>query len=357
MQSQLFKLERRFLEIQDQLSQPFVIANPSLFKKLSKERSDLQDVIAVFQNFKKTEEEIEGTKELFEESQGEMKELAAFELRELQEKSSQLEKELSLLLLPKDPNDSKNIFLEIRAGAGGDEASLFASQLFRAYTRYAEKLRWKVEVVSLHENELGGFKEVVAQIDGENVYSTLKYESGVHRVQRVPQTEAQGRVHTSTITVAVLPEADEVDVTIDEKDLRVDTYRAGGAGGQHVNRTDSAVRLTHIPTGIVVACQDERSQIKNRSKALKILQAKIYEISQMEKEKALSEERRSQVGRGDRSERIRTYNFPQSRITDHRINHTIHSIDSFMEGEMQGMVQSLKQFYQSQALKAQSESK
>ncbi|MES2613865.1 MAG: peptide chain release factor 1, partial [Bdellovibrionota bacterium] len=277
------------------------------------------------------------------------------ELQDLKLSQEELEKKLSILLLPKDPNDNKNIFLEIRAGAGGDEASLFAGQLFRAYCRYAERRKWKVEIMSLNENELGGTKEVIALIEGENVYSTLKYESGVHRVQRVPQTEAQGRVHTSTITVAVLPEAEDVDVSINESDLRIDTYRAGGAGGQHVNRTDSAVRITHIPSGIVVACQDERSQIKNRAKGMKILKAKLLEAAEIEKEKAFSDERKLQVGRGDRSERIRTYNFPQSRITDHRINHTLHSIDAFMEGDVQNMLDALRTYYQTQGLKLQAQ--
>jgi peptide chain release factor 1 len=355
MLAQLSKIERRFLEVESLLARPEVISNQNEFRKLSKERSELEEIVDVYKLFKKNEADTQSTDELYQEASGEMKDLAFQELQELKASREELEQRLSILLLPKDPNDSKNIFLEIRAGAGGDEASLFAGQLFRAYCRYAERRRWKVEIMSLNENELGGTKEVIALIEGENVYSTLKYESGVHRVQRVPQTEAQGRVHTSTITVAVLPEADDVDITINESELRIDTYRAGGAGGQHVNRTDSAVRITHIPSGIVVACQDERSQIKNRSKAMKILQAKLHEIAEMEKEKAFSDERKAQVGRGDRSERIRTYNFPQSRITDHRINHTIHSIDAFMEGDIQSMLDALRQFYQAQSLKLQAQ--
>lgn len=357
MLSQLPKIERRYLEIERLLSQPEVISNNDEFRKLSKERSELEEIVAIYREFKKVETDTRSTEELYNESSGEMKELAFEELQTLKEQRRELENKLSILLLPKDPNDGKNIFLEIRAGAGGDEASLFAGQLFRAYTRYAEKKKWKVEIVSLNENELGGTKEVIASIEGDNVYSTLKYESGVHRVQRIPQTEAQGRVHTSTVTVAVLPEADEVEVSVNENDLRVDTYRAGGAGGQHVNRTDSAVRITHIPSGIVVACQDERSQIKNRSKAMKILQAKLLEAAQIEKEKTFSEERKAQVGRGDRSERIRTYNFPQSRVTDHRINHTIHSIDAYMEGDIQEMLDALQHYYQTQALQLQAQGK
>ncbi|KAB8028501.1 peptide chain release factor 1 [Fluviispira multicolorata] len=355
MMLQLAKIERRFLELENLLSRPEIISNNNEFRKLSKERAELEETVRLYREFKKIEEDTKATEELYQESTGEMQDLAFEELKELKNLYSALEKTLSIHLLPKDPNDSKNIFLEIRAGAGGDEASLFAGQLFRAYMRYAERKKWKVEIMSLNENELGGTKEVIALIEGEGVYSILKYESGVHRVQRVPQTEAQGRVHTSTITVAVLPEADDVDVTINENELRIDTYRAGGAGGQHVNRTDSAVRITHIPSGIVVACQDERSQIKNRSKAMKILQAKLLEAAEIEKEKAFSEERRSQVGRGDRSERIRTYNFPQSRVTDHRINHTIHSIDAYMEGEIQEMLDLLRQHYQAEALKLQAE--
>lgn len=355
MMLQLAKIERRFLELENLLSQPEVIANNADFRKFSKERADLEETVRLYREFKKLEEDTKSTEELLAESSGELKEMAFEELKSLRTQHEVLEKELAIHLLPKDPNDSKNVFLEIRAGAGGDEASLFAGQLFRAYMRYAERRRWKIEIMSLNENELGGTKEVIALIEGEGVYSELKYESGVHRVQRVPQTEAQGRVHTSTITVAILPEADDVEVSINENDLRIDTYRAGGAGGQHVNRTDSAVRITHIPSGIVVACQDERSQIKNRSKAMKILQAKLLEIAEIEKEKAFSEERKAQVGRGDRSERIRTYNFPQSRVTDHRINHTIHSIDAFMEGEIQEMLTMLRQHYQAEALKLQAQ--
>jgi peptide chain release factor 1 len=355
MLQQLSKIERRFLEVESLLARPDVISNQNEFRKLSKERSELEEIVDVYKEFKRIDSETTDTQELYDESVGEMRDLAFVELQELKSAKQDLEQKLSILLLPKDENDSKNIFLEIRAGAGGDEASLFAGQLFRAYCRYAERRRWKVEIMSMSENELGGTKEVIALIEGENVYSTLKYESGVHRVQRVPQTETQGRVHTSTVTVAILPEAEDVDVSINESDLRIDTYRAGGAGGQHVNRTDSAVRITHMPTGIVVACQDERSQIKNRAKGMKILKAKLFEMAEIEKEKSFSEERKAQVGRGDRSERIRTYNFPQSRITDHRINYTIHSIDAFMEGSIQDVLDALRQYYQAQSLKLQAQ--
>ncbi len=355
MLKQLEKIQRRFLEVESLLALPAVISKQKEFRQLSKERAELEEIVLVYKEFLRLEQETIDTKALFNESIGELKALAYEELQELQKQQIHLEQKLSLMLIPKDPNDGKNVFLEIRAGAGGDEASLFAGELFRAYCRYADRQKWKVELMSLNENELGGAKEVIALIEGDAVFRTLKYESGVHRVQRVPKTEAQGRVHTSTITVAILPEADDVDVTINESDLRIDTYRAGGAGGQHVNRTDSAVRLTHLPSGIVVACQDERSQIKNRSKAMKILQAKLLEMAQMEKEKTFSEERKLQVGRGDRSERIRTYNFPQSRITDHRINFTIHSIEEFMEGELQQMLDALLSFDQSERLKAQAQ--
>ena len=357
MLQQLAKIERRFLELENLLSQPEIISHHVEFRKLSKERSELEETVALYREFQKIEKETQLTAELWQESEGEMKELAFLEMKILKERLEVLEKKLALHLLPKDPYDNKNVFLEILAGAGGDEASLFAAQLFRAYLRYAERRKWKIEMMSLNENELGGTKEVIALIEGEDVYRALKYESGVHRVQRVPQTEAQGRVHTSTVTVAILPEADEVEVRINENDLRIDTYRAGGAGGQHVNRTDSAVRITHLPTGTVVACQDERSQLKNRSKAMKVLQAKLHEFAQLEKEKTFSEERRAQVGRGDRSERIRTYNFPQSRVTDHRVNYTLHSIDSFMEGDLQELLDLLGQHDQTELLKLQAEGK
>jgi peptide chain release factor 1 len=352
---QLARLERRFLEIENLLQQPSVSGNASEFRKLSKEHSELTETISSFRDYKSIQKQIEDTQHLIEEGGDEFAEIAGEELIQLRAQLNDKEHELRILLLPKDANDTRNVFLEIRAGAGGDEAGLFAAELFRMYTRYCERNRLRVELMSLNENELGGVKEVIALISGENVYRTLKYESGVHRVQRVPATESQGRVHTSTVTVAVLPEAEDVEVSINESELRIDTYRASGAGGQHVNRTDSAVRITHLPTGLVVACQDERSQIKNRAKAMKILQAKLLEQAQIEQEKAFAAERKLQVGRGDRSERIRTYNFPQSRVTDHRINHTTHAIGDFMEGDISDMLSRLAAFDQEQLLKEQAE--
>lgn len=352
---QLARLERRYLEIESLLQQPSVASNASEFRKLSREHADLSETISAFREYKTIEKQLEETNALLSDSTGELAEMVAEELATLSASILEKEQALRISLLPKDANDSRNVFLEIRAGAGGDEASLFAGQLFRMYSRFCERSRFKVELMSLNENELGGMKEVIALVSGENVYRMLKYESGVHRVQRVPSTESQGRVHTSTVTVAVLPEAEDVEVNINENDLRIDTYRAGGAGGQHVNRTDSAVRITHIPSGLVVACQDERSQIKNRSKAMKVLQAKLFELAQAEQEKAFAAERKGQVGRGDRSERIRTYNFPQSRVTDHRINHTTHAIHDFMEGDIGDMISRLAAYDQEQLLKEQAE--
>lgn len=352
---QLARLERRFLEIENLLQQPSVSGNASEFRKLSKEHSELVETISAFRSYKLIQRQIVDTQELVSDENTEFAELAREELIQLKSQITQMEHDLRVHLLPKDANDSRNVFLEIRAGAGGDEAGLFAGELFRMYSRFCERHGFRVELMSFNENELGGVKEVIALVSGENVYRTLKYESGVHRVQRVPATESQGRVHTSTVTVAVLPEAEDVEVNINETELRIDTYRAGGAGGQHVNRTDSAVRITHLPTGVVVACQDERSQIKNRSKAMKILQAKLLEMAQIEQERAFAAERKLQVGRGDRSERIRTYNFPQSRVTDHRINHTTHAIQDFMEGDINDMLTRLAAFDQEQLLKEQAE--
>jgi peptide chain release factor 1 len=343
MLAQLAKLEKRFLEIENLLSRAEIISDNNQFRKLSKERSEIEDGVLLFRDLKKCLREIDDVVVLLQEVHGEMAFLAREEKTLLEARKGELEEKLKLFLLPKDPNDNRNVILEIRAGAGGDEASLFVSNLFRMYTRYCEKKGWRFDVLSTNENGLGGFKEAIALIEGESVYRFLKHESGVHRVQRVPVTESQGRVHTSTVTVAILPEADEVEVSVNESDLRVDTYRASGAGGQHVNRTDSAVRLTHIPTGIVVACQDERSQIKNRARAMKILKSKLLEMAQMEQDKLLAEDRRSQVGRGDRSERIRTYNFPQSRVTDHRVNYTTHAIDAFLEGDISEVIALLQE--------------
>ena len=350
------KIERRFLELENELSRPETQANPAFFRKLSKERSDLIEPVELLRSYRESERELLGATQVRDESSdSDLVALAREEIACLSQKLSELEKTLRISLLPKDPYESRDVILEIRAGAGGDEASLFVAEVFKMYARFCDKQRWKFELMSCSENELGGFKEVIASVQGQKVYATLKHESGVHRVQRVPQTEAQGRVHTSTITVAVLPEADDVEVEVNESDLRVDTFRAGGAGGQHVNRTDSAVRITHIPSGIVVVCQDERSQIKNRAKALKILKTRLLDKAKEEHEKAISEDRRSQVGKADRSERIRTYNFPQSRVTDHRINHTTHAINEVMQGDIEQFVLLLQKAEQD-ALMAQQES-
>jgi peptide chain release factor 1 len=343
MLAQLAKLERRFLELDNLLSRSEVISDSNQFRKLSKERSEIEEGVQLYRELKKCLQEIDGTKSILSESSGEMADLAQLELGELEGRRENIEEKLKYFLLPKDPNDHRNVILEIRAGAGGDEASLFVAELFRMYSRFSDRKKWRFEILSTNENGIGGMKEAIALIEGQSVYRFFKHESGVHRVQRVPATEAQGRVHTSTVTVAILPEAEEVEVSVNESDLRVDTYRASGAGGQHVNRTDSAVRLTHLPSGIVVTCQDERSQIKNRSKAMKVLKSRLLEVAKAEQDKLLSDDRRSQVGRGDRSERVRTYNFPQSRVTDHRVNYTTHAISSFMEGDIGELIQILEE--------------
>jgi peptide chain release factor 1 len=352
MRDEFARLERRFLEIENELSTAEVAANANLFRKLSRERAELEPGVNLYREYKRLEIEMAGAQEMAAVESGELAELARLEAIELGSRIEEIKHQLRICLLPHDPNDGRNVLLEVRQAAGGDEAGLFAGELFRAYLRFCERERWKVEILSVQESEIGGVKEAVALISGENTYGRLKYESGVHRVQRVPATEAQGRVHTSTITVAVLPEADELDdIKILDSELRVDTYRASGAGGQHVNRTDSAVRITHLPSGIVVACQDERSQIKNRSKAMKILQAKLLEVAQTEKAAAQSSERSAQVGRGDRSERIRTYNFPQSRVTDHRAGVTTHAIAEVMDGDMKELFDQIAAYFQEEALK------
>ena len=354
MFDKLNDVESRFEQLNIQLQDPDVTGNQEKYRNLMKEYSDLEPVVKTFREYKNTKQGILDNKEMLDtEKDEEMRELAKEELSELQDKIPGLEQELKLLLLPKDPNDEKNIILELRAGAGGDEASLFAGELFRAYSMYAQEKGWRVETLSASEGTAGGFKEISATITGEKVYSRLKYESGVHRVQRVPKTESQGRVHTSTITVAILPEAEEVDVDIKDADLRIDVFRASGAGGQHVNTTDSAVRITHLPTGTVVSCQDEKSQHKNKAKAMKVLYARILQVQQEEAAKENSDLRSAQVGTGDRSERIRTYNFPQSRVTDHRIGLTLHSLGEVMEGAMDQVVEPVITHYQSEALKAQ----
>jgi peptide chain release factor 1 len=309
--------------------------------------------VDAYRQHRKVLEEIEGNRELL--TDPDMKEMAEEELKSLEARREELEKEIRLLLLPKDPNDSRNVILEIRAGTGGDESALFSGDLFRMYSRFAEKNRWKVEMLSCSESERGGYKEVIAAIEGQDVYAKLKYESGTHRVQRVPETEAQGRIHTSACTVAIMAEAEDVDIDINPADLKIDVYRSSGAGGQHVNTTDSAVRITHLPTGTVVACQEERSQIKNRAKAMKVLKTRILDSIQQEQNAKMAAERKQQVGSGDRSERIRTYNFPQGRMTDHRIGLTLYKLDAIMQGDIAEIADALRAHYQMEALQAQSE--
>jgi len=352
MFERLEEVEHRYETLSHLLSQPEVIHNQTELQKVAKEYAELGRVVDLYRKLKKLEEEIRENRSLMEsEEDEELKRLAKEEVVHLLEEKGKVERDLRIALLPKDPNDEKNILLEIRAGTGGEEAGLFAADLFRMYAKYAEKKNWKVEILSRHYTGVGGFKEIIALIEGKGVYSRLKYESGVHRVQRVPITESQGRIHTSTVTVAILPEAEEVEVEIDPNDLRIDIFRSSGPGGQSVNTTDSAVRITHLPTGIVVSCQDEKSQHKNKAKALKILRARLLEKARQEKEKEISEKRRNQVGTGERSERIRTYNFPQGRVTDHRIGLTLYRLDEILEGDLDEIIDSLITYYQTEALK------
>ena len=351
MFSQLDEVEKRYEQIAQRLSDPKIIANQPEFQKLSKEHSDLTEVVEAFREFKKVQSEIEDGVALTTGEDSEMVEMAKQELVELQKKKGELTARLKVLLLPVDSNDGKNVLLEIRAGTGGEEASLFAAQLLRLYLRYGEIQGWRADMMSKNETGLGGLKEAIVMFEGKNVYSRLKFEGGVHRVQRVPVTEGSGRIHTSAVTVAVLPEAEEVDVKIDDKDLQIDVMRAGGPGGQSVNTTDSAVRITHIPSGLVVVCQDEKSQHKNRAKAMKVLRARLLEQEQAKQKAEISSQRRSMVGSGDRSERIRTYNFPQNRVTDHRINLTLHKLEFVMEGNLDEIVEALRLFYQTEQLK------
>jgi peptide chain release factor 1 len=343
--------ENRYEELSMKLSDPRVIADQDEYRKLMKEFSGLEEIVLKYREYKKAKKDMAEAKELLEESADrELRELAQGELDEAKARLGTIENELKQLLMPKDPNDNRNVIVEIRGGAGGEEAALFAADLFRMYTRYCERHQWRSEILDIHETEIGGIKEVIFSVEAKGAYSRLKYESGVHRVQRVPVTEAGGRIHTSTVTVAVLPEVDEVDVQIDPNDLQIDTFRASGAGGQHVNRTDSAIRITHIPTGLVVTCQDERSQHKNRDKAMKILRSKLYEMAQRQQESEIAQARRSQVGTGDRSERIRTYNFPQGRVSDHRIGLTLYRIDEIMDGDLDELIEALITADQAQKL-------
>ncbi|OWZ84580.1 peptide chain release factor 1 [Natranaerobius trueperi] len=352
MLDRLAEIKKRHEELERLMSDPEVINDPNKLKEYSKEHASLEEIVKTYQNYQETKQELEEAKEMLNENQeDDMEDFLKDEIPRLEKEVEKLYESLKLQLVPKDPNDDKNVFVEIRAGAGGDEAALFAGDLYRMYTRFAERMGWKTEIIETHDKDAGGFKEVIFMIKGKGAYSKLKFESGVHRVQRVPSTESSGRIHTSTATVAVLPEAEDVEIEISQNELRIDTFCATGPGGQSVNTTQSAVRITHEPTGIVVSCQDEKSQHKNRDKAMRVLRARLYDKYLEEQQQEEAEERKSQVGSGDRSERIRTYNFPQGRITDHRINLTVHKLEYVLDGELDELVESLITTYQAEKLK------
>ena len=352
MLDKLAEVEKRYEQLESLLRDPQILNKQREYSRVAKERAELEEIVTCYREWRKVEREIQENRELLNENDEAIRELAKEEVSVLRERKEEIESRIKILILPKDPNDSKNVILEIRAGTGGEEAALFAASLFRMYSRYAESRGWRVEVMNSNPTGLGGLKEIIVLIEGKGAYSRLKFESGVHRVQRVPVTEGSGRIHTSAVTVAVLPEADEVEVEIDPKELRIDVFRSSGPGGQSVNTTDSAVRVTHIPTGLVVSCQDEKSQHKNRAKALKVLRARLLEKREEERRSKIAATRKLMVGSGDRSERIRTYNFPQGRVTDHRINFTLYKLERMMEGELNELLDALTTHYQAEALQA-----